>query len=231
MCASDALRFVAGLLCAGLLSSGCWAQQASREQELIRRLRQQVQQLQQEQAVQQQAAQRAGAEKQQAQAQLEAAQAELRRLRGGSATQARQAAEQAQALEALRGERDALQARADEQRTALEAAAAERRRLRSAAEGLQQALSLREAARGELASRHELQAQGLQTCIANNQALHALGSELLQRWANKGLGEVLAQNEPLLQLKRVALENLLGGYQDKLDALALKPAGGGPLAP
>ena len=92
-------------------------------------------------------------------------------------------------------------------------------------------LAFRETQLGELADRHVRQAQGLQQCIVNNQALRDLGSELMQRYADKGVAEVLAHNEPFLQTRRVALENLLQGYQDKLDQLALKAAAAAPGTP
>ena len=40
-----------------------------------------------------------------------------------------------------------------------------------------------EPALADLQARHGSQAQGLQSCLASNQALHALGRELLQRYA------------------------------------------------
>jgi hypothetical protein len=52
-----------------------------------------------------------------------------------------------------------------------------------------------------------------------------------QLYADKGVADVLAHNEPFLQTRRVALENLLQGYQDKLDKLALKAAAAAPGTP
>lgn len=224
MCASDR-RWPAVLAVALLTAATAQAQQApSRDQEMIRRLRQQVQQLQQEQAAQQQAAQKAGAEKAQASQQLEAAQGELGRVRAGVATQTRRAAQAEQEAQALRAERDkaladlqALQARLTSTEQALQ-------QTRTESTERQRQLTTRTTDFANLAERHRVQAEGLQTCVAANKSLRDIGFELLDRYANKGPGEILAQAEPFLQTRRVALENLLQGYEDKLDAQAAKVA-------
>jgi chromosome segregation ATPase len=219
--------FLAGSVLALCLAPAL-AQQASREQEQLRRVRQQLQELQQQQTAAQDAARRAEADKAAAQTaakrEVDGVQADLRRLRAGQSAQAKAVAEQQQALEALRTERDALKTSADGLGTQLAASQADAARLRSQIAELQASLGQRSSTLSALTDRHQVQAQGLQTCIANNQALHDTGLELLDRYAGKGVADVLAQREPFLQLKRVALENLLQGYQDKLDLLALKPA-------
>lgn len=224
MCASSRLRLGAACLLAALaLPAG--AQSNTREQEQLRRLRQQVQQLQQEQTAQQQAAQSATAQAAQAKTALDAAQAELRRLKTG---QAQGAAEAQKEIEQLRAARAALQARLDQTQTELQAGTGSLVQSRTEGAETTRKLAFRETQLGELAERHVRQAQGLQQCIVNNQALRDLGSELLQRYADKGVADVLAHNEPFLQTRRVALENLLQGYQDKLDQLALKAAAATP---
>ncbi len=237
MCASSRLRIASACLLAVLaavpaLTPPAGAQTNTREQEQVRRLRQQVQQLQQElasqQAAQQQAAQSAtmqAAQAAQTKTALDAAQTELRRLK---ASQAKVATEAQQEIEQLRTAGAALQARLDKVQTELEGGT--RSLAQSRTEGAETArkLAFRETQLGELAERHVRQAQGLQQCIVNNLALRDLGNELMQRYADKGVAEVLAQNEPFLQTRRVALENLLQGYQDKLDQLALKAAAATP---
>ncbi len=225
MFASEHLRRVAVALLGAAALLPAFGQQAnSREQEIIRRLRQQVQQLQQDQANQQQAAQRANSEKTAAQAKLDAAAAQLRRAQQAASTQAKSAGETQKELEALRQEHAALQAGTEAIKVELQDSKTGLAKLRGEHTQLQGQLTQREAAYADIEARHGLQAQGLQACSANNQALYSLGQELLQRYANKGLGETLAQAEPFLQFKRVALENLVQGYQDKLDQRALKPA-------
>jgi chromosome segregation ATPase len=207
------------------------AQSNTREQEQIRRLRQQVQQLQQEQAAQQQATQSATAQATQAKTTLEAAQAELRRVKASQASQAQGATEAQKEIEQLRAAGAALQARLDQTQTQLQDGTRSLTQTRTEGAETARKLAFRETQLGELAERHVRQAQGLQQCIVNNQALRDLGSELMQRYADKGVADVLAYNEPFLQTRRVALENLLQGYQDKLDQLALKAAAATPVSP
>jgi hypothetical protein len=219
--------------------STAWAQSTNtREQEQIRRLRQQLQQLQQEQGANAQNAQRAQADAAENKRQLDALKADLNRSRSVAdsakkqasdlaAKQAQDAAlatQTAQETAALRAERDALQAKATEQDTLLARNALDLNTLRQEVAQRQNSLSLRANTLADLNQRHQRQAEGLQMCMANNQALHQLGKELLDLYVNKGTGEVFLQVEPVLQFKRVALENLVQGYQDKLDQQALKPA-------
>jgi DNA repair exonuclease SbcCD ATPase subunit len=235
MCASSGLpghlRLAAACLMA-VLALPAAAQSNTREQEQVRRLRQQVQQLQQERATQQQAAQSAAtaqaaqaAQAMQTKTALDAAQAELRSLK---ASQAKGATEAQKEIEQLRAASAALQARLDQVQNQLDTGTRSLAQLRTEGADAARKLAFRETQLGELAERHVRQAQGLQQCIVNNQALRDLGSELMQRYADKGVAEVLAQNEPFLQTRRVALENLLQGYQDKLDQLALKAAAAPP---
>jgi len=214
-----------GLLLLLAAVPAAFAQQApSREQELIRRLRQQVQQLQQAQAEQQQAAIRAGAELATLQKRFDALQADAGRLRGAAASQTRSAAELTSERDALTAANGALQARLDEAKTELEQRAKAQEQLRAELAQGRALLDTRAATFGDLQARHQRQAQGLQACIDNNARLHALGLELLDRYERKGVGELLHTQEPLLQFGRVRLENLLQGYREQLDQSALKPA-------
>lgn len=227
MCASERRRAAGLALLLACAMPAALAQSApSREQELIRRLRQQVQQLQQAQAEQQQAAAKAGADLAAASQRAEAARAEAGRARGNAAAQAR-------ALAALQAERDTLAGEREALKGQLERALAEAERraraeatLRAEAAQRQTLLATRETTFADLWRRHEKQAQGLQACIASNAKLHALGLELLERYEKKGVGDVWAQQEPFVQSGRVRLENLLQGYREQLDQSALKPASG-----
>jgi chromosome segregation ATPase len=217
-------RIAAVALLAASLCGNAFAQaQNTREQEQLRRLRQQVQQLQQDQSAQQDAAQRANAEKAAARKELEAAQAELKRLRSGSSKQALATEAAQKELETASQERTALQAQLAQLQTELQEGMRLQAQLQAGSGELQGRLAARDAAFSGLTQRHAEQALGLQTCIANNQALRDIGQDLLQRFGNKGVLDVFTQNEPFLQFKRVALENLVQGYQDKLDQQALKP--------
>jgi chromosome segregation ATPase len=204
-------------------------QAASREQEQIRRLRQQVQQLQQELATQQQSAQQASRDKAEAERKLQGVQSEASRSRAAVRAGAGKVAELEQSLESLRSEHGNLQSRGAELQTELDKSRAAIAQLRSESEQRRQQLGSRDSALASLQQRHRTQAEGLQTCIVRNQALQTLGQELLQRWSGKGLGETLAVKEPFLRLNQVELENLVQGYQDKLDKEALAAASSGAL--
>jgi chromosome segregation ATPase len=237
MCASERTseavrrpRRAAQGVCVGmallLAAAAAPAQQApSREQEQIRRLRQQVQQLQQQLTSQQEATARSGSAQKEAAARSEA---ELRRLRGTATGRAAQLQALETELETARQERGTLQARVQQLQGELGQRQQELQTSLAGGSDLRRRLGFRETQLAELAERHVRQAQGLQQCIVNNQGLKTLGDELLSRYAGKGFSEVLQHQEPFLQTRRVSLENLVQGYQDKLDDLALKasrPAG------
>jgi chromosome segregation ATPase len=224
MSGSDLGRTLAALVCGVVLGASvlpAWSQQPSREQEQVRRLRQQLQQLQQQQAEQQQAVQRIEAEKAQALGKLQAADADLKRSQGAVAARARQEGQLVKELQDLRDQSTRLGAELEALKTESQASVRNLQQQRNDQATVQRRLEQREAALADLQARHANQAQGLQACIANNQALYTLGRDLLQRYADKGISDVLAQSEPFLQTRRVAMENLLQGYQDKLDQQAL----------
>ncbi|MEQ1592648.1 MAG: hypothetical protein ABL892_09695 [Thiobacillaceae bacterium] len=65
------------------------------------------------------------------------------------------------------------------------------------------------------------------SCERKNVALYELGRSLMYRFENKSCAETLAQKEPFTGLKQVETENLLEEYRDKLDDQKLiKPPGG-----
>ena len=243
MCASDdgkgfvvwarrGRAVVVGSLAGVLLAGSALAQQApSREQEQLRRMRLQLQQLQAAQTTQTQAVQQAQADAAAARQQLAAAQAELRRVRGSLSETARAAADAQQALEVQRGEQQALQGNLTSLRSELDTTRRNLAQQQQALAETQSRLGRNDTAMAELRARQITQAQGMQACLASNEALHALGNELLQRYAGKTVAEVVAQNEPFLQLQRVALENLMQGYRDKLDMQALRAAPDAARAP
>ncbi len=227
MSASEGWRLGTALLCGVAMVFGlapASAQQNSREQEQLRRLRQQIQQLQQQHSDQQQAVQRTEADKTQALTQLEAAQTELKRTRATLAARVRLEGQAQNELQDLREQNTRLGAELEATKAEAQAGARSLQQQRNDQAALQRRLEQRDAALADLQARHGSQAQGLQTCIANNHGLYSLGQELLKRYVDKGLGEVFAQNEPFLQFKRVTLENLVQGYQERLDQQALKAA-------
>lgn len=58
----------------------------------------------------------------------------------------------------------------------------------------------------------------LQACEAKNVQLIGLGNEVLDRYKKVGLGTAMAAKEPFTGLRRVQLQNLAQGYEDRLRA-------------
>lgn len=74
----------------------------------------------------------------------------------------------------------------------------------------------------------------VERCQTQNQALFQVGNEILDRYRDVGVTDVIATREPFLGLKRVELENLVQDYDDRLldnrfDAGATPPAAEPPL--
>jgi chaperonin cofactor prefoldin len=192
-------------------------QGTAREQETLRRLRAQAQQLQQSLTTAQQESQ--------AKAQLAEAQRAVAEKRGAEADAARGlAARRARELTTLRAELDALKAEREGLQTRLTEAKTVSEQLAKAEAGLRTTLSTRDRELAELRARTEQQSAALSTCIDRNLALYGTGIELLDRYGQQGFWQSLAKQEPVLQLSRVKLENLIEGYRDRLDGLKLDAA-------
>jgi chromosome segregation ATPase len=203
------------IACALLLAAGpVLAQKPSREQEQLRRLRAQAQQLQQALAAEQQARQQAVVE---ADRLKQAAEVELPKLIEESASAKRRASDAQRKADQLASELEKARVAAAAQAQQLEATLkqlAERERdlahtrdiLRKTEHDLQGAHILSESLTGKLAQ-----------CTRDNVALYQTGMELLDRWRDRTLGERIGQAEPFTQIGRVKLENLAEGYRDRLE--------------
>jgi len=55
-------------------------------------------------------------------------------------------------------------------------------------------------------------------CEGKNQKLYALNLELLDLYEHKGVWDALLQKEPVTQLKRVEVENIVEGYKERIAA-------------
>jgi chromosome segregation ATPase len=212
---------VAALACAVLMPLLAVAQSApSREQEQIRRLRQQLQQLQQELATARQG--EAGARAESAN-RVAAAEAAARRAQRGATGTAQRVAELETELTGLRDkladtDRQLLQrtAERDEARQGLTQSREElSRRAQRMAEG--------ERSAADLLARFRTQNAALDLCSRHNKTLQAVSMELLGRWARHDWRDALLAKEPLVQARRVEIESLVQGYEDRIDA-ALLPA-------
>ena len=225
-------------LCFSVLAGSSWAQAPSREQEQIRRLRQQVQQLQDERTAAQDMARKSGNEKkiaEEAKADLEGQTkrlgSSLEAVRNKAAAQTRRVNELEAGLAAIRTERDAIRAQQSDttQRLAQERATLAQARAQQAVQqtqlvGQQTQLVGQQTQLAALGTQKDALSSQLDAAVRNNLALHALGLELLSRYEGKGVLESLSAREPFLQIKRVELENLVQDYRDKLDRQRVIPA-------
>ena len=218
-------------LCFSVLAGSSWAQAPSREQEQIRRLRQQVQQLQDERTAAQDMARKSGNEKkiaEEAKADLEGQTkrlgSSLEAVRNKAAAQTRRVNELEAGLAAIRTERDAIRAQQSDttQRLAQERATLAQARAQQAVQQTQ--LVGQQTQLAALGTQKDALSSQLDAAVRNNLALHALGLELLSRYEGKGVLESLSAREPFLQIKRVELENLVQDYRDKLDRQRVIPA-------
>jgi hypothetical protein len=66
------------------------------------------------------------------------------------------------------------------------------------------------------------QAELIQSCESKNAKLVQANRELLGRYEKKGFFDTLLQREPLTQLKRVEIENIVQEYQDEIDRQEFK---------
>lgn len=223
-----ALRLVArriGPVVLALAVGAAWAQQpgADRTAERnLRRMQLQVEQLQQQ--------------LQQAQAERGKLQTErddlARQVQGREADSARRVAAASRAAtttqRALEAERDALQARLQQLETTLDgertaATQAQAQRERERAEAAAQ-LARRDAALTELQGRFGEQVRMVTQCTERNERLVKLGSDLLNAYRGKGVGDALRQREPLLGLHDIELFTRAQETRDRIDAERFQPS-------
>lgn len=203
-----------------MLSGAASAQSSDRDQEQIKRLRLQIRQLQQQHDAALQEAQ-AGASRQQLSAEqaVKAARAEASGQQAALGAAQKRSTGLAAELKSshddnarLKEQLAQLQGQLDETRQAAQQAQSSHHQLQSAWQVRQEALA-------------QQQAQ----CRAHNAELYGLGTDLLRRYENKGMAEVLATREPFVQTARVKLENLRAEYQDRLDAARVKAPSSTPV--
>lgn len=216
MCASD--RFVEGRaivrfswalgLCLAL--AGVSAHAGDREQEQVHRLKLQLRQMQQQQS---DAEAKLAADKAALSSSVDAAKKEATSSKAAAAQASKRVAALSGELQSLREEKTALtdqvaqlQKQLDEQKQALQTYKDEATARAQDQKGLYDTLHAR-----------------YQQCRQDNVQLYQLGGELLTRYENKGIGEVLSAKEPFVQLGRVKLENLAAQYRDKLDVARVRP--------
>ncbi|WP_238376482.1 hypothetical protein [Thiobacillus denitrificans] len=170
---------------------------------MLRRMQQQVQQLDQA---------RAQAEQDRAAA-LADNEALTREIAGEIVTARRERAARGRLereLEAARKELDALRARLGDTEKQL---ADSQARQQVDAQALRQLHTVKERTARELSG----VSRDLTVCRAHNGQLYGLGREMMQRYREKTCADAVAQIEPFTGLKRVEVENLLETWRDRLD--------------
>lgn len=208
------MRTITMLLAAALCASGGSAQAASRDEEAMRRLRAQSQQLQRALAAEQQQRQAAELEAkklgevQQAEAEKLGQEADSARRRAGAL--ARRLDDAEKALLALRAERDALQASLSDVSGRLALREGELTEMTGV-------LRTTSGERDDVRARADALGTRLARCEKDNDALYHTGIELLDRWNERTLGERVGQGEPFAQIGRVKLENLAEAWRDRID--------------
>lgn len=80
----------------------------------------------------------------------------------------------------------------------------------------------------QLVQRQELEAslqkksESFSVCYENNKKLYDINHQLLTRYENKGIGDVLKQREPFTGVAQVEVENLVQDYRYQLDDLKVQ---------
>ncbi len=82
----------------------------------------------------------------------------------------------------------------------------------------------RDEQQSQLQRRHDAQVAQVGECSAKNERLVRLSGELLERYRNKSVSDVMKQRDPVLGLGDVQMFNLVQEYRDKADAERFSPS-------
>lgn len=202
---------------AAFAQEGAAAKQANRDREMLRRV----------QAAQRQAEDaRAAAEQEKARVEglLEEARSRAKAVESGVVQERRRSGELQRRLDALerdaaslRQERDALSARLEAARGELASAIAELGRRQETIETRD-----REVGRLQLSVAESTDAN--MACQEKNRELASIARELLARYRDVGVFDVLQRREPFTGVRRVQVENLLEDYAGRVEATRIERA-------
>ena len=218
-----ALRYRAAVVGAlALLTATAALSQATPDNRQVRRLQLQMQALQQQLQEAQTAKGKVEADKAVDKAAAEKSTAEQAKQAGSLKGQLRKTGDELKAAAAER-------ARLAGQVAALERQLAEQKRggdetLAQKARELTQFTKLRDDQQAQLQRAHDEQVVQVGECTAKNGRLIQLSAELLDRYRNKSVADVVKQREPLLGLGDVSLFNQVQDYRDRADAERFVPA-------
>lgn len=82
----------------------------------------------------------------------------------------------------------------------------------------------RDEQQAQLQRQHDAQLAQVNECSAKNERLVRLSGELLDRYRNKSVADVMKQRDPVLGLGDVQMFNLVQEYRDKADAERFSPS-------
>lgn len=204
-----------------LLSFGtptAWAANANREKQMLRRLQQQIQQIEQARGVAEQ-------EKAAALADKETAERALDSLKSDEAKNRHQLVKERDTRTRAEKEMTALKIEMEQLKTRLTDAEMKLTQSntlhQTAAQKLVQLESLKRQTDSQLAGKEK----DFDMCQTHNGRLYEIGREMMQKYRDKTCQDALAQAEPFTGIKKVEVENLLETWRDRLDReqLPVKP--------
>ena len=200
---------------AALAQDGAAAKQANRDREMLRRV----------QAAQRQAEEaRAAAEQEKARVEglLEEARTRARAVESGVARERRRAVDLQQRVEALERDATALRQERDTLSTRLESTQAELAKAVAELERRQTAIETRDR---EVLGLQQSVAEGTEAnlvCQEKNRELATITREVLDKYRDVGVFDVLKRREPFTGVRRVQVENLLEDYAGRMEGARIE---------
>jgi chromosome segregation ATPase len=201
---------------AALAQDGAAAKQANRDREMLRRV----------QATQRQAEDaRAAAEQEKARVEglLEEARTRAKAVEAGVVRERRRTVDLQQRVEALERDASTLRQERDTVSTRLESTQAELAKAVAELERRQTAIETRDR---EVLRLQQSVAEGSEAnlvCREKNRELAAVARELLGRYRDVGVLDVLKRREPFTGVRRVQVENLLEDSAGRIEGARLEP--------
>lgn len=206
-------RLLPAFLIATLAAAPVWADE-SRERQMLRRVQQQMQQVEQARVLAEQEKAAALADKDKLERELEQAKATGRKLSRERAARGRAERD----LKAVQSELDLLKAKLTDTEAKL---ADTQAKLQATTQTLAQTESAKKQTESQLAGTQ----QNLGQCRTHNGRLYTLSREMMTKYRDKTCQDALAQAEPFTGLKRVEIENLLETWRDAADRERVSEAG------
>ena len=192
----------------------------NRDREMLRRVQQQMQQIQSQVSSLEQEKARLGQDLEKADKEAKAAKSRVYRLNRELKSEQAKSDGLAKELEQTKQELGSSQERLAQTSKLLEV------RTRDLQQTSQN-LALTQAEKQRLEGVKAWQETEIGLCEGKNKQLYGIGRELMVRFQNKSCAEITAENNPFTGPRRVEVENLMEQYRDQLDdQKIIKPPGG-----